>query len=61
MPNYQYLCNNCSLFDYHQSIHDNQLSSCPYCKSEQIKKVFSAPTVRFVGGGFYSTDNKGGK
>ena len=31
---------------------------CPHCKSLSVKKVMHRAEIRFVGSGFYSTDNR---
>jgi putative FmdB family regulatory protein len=58
MPNYTYMCQECGVFDYAQSIHDDSISFCPQCNAD-VKKVFSAAGIQFKGKGFYSTDSRG--
>lgn len=36
-----------------------KLSKCPNCKSTEVSRVFTIPSVHFHGNGFYSTDTKG--
>jgi putative FmdB family regulatory protein len=53
MPTYQYKCPNEHQWEQERGIHDDEpLMLCPEC-AEQLKRVFSAPTVNLVGRGFY--------
>lgn len=59
MPIYQYKCKKCELlFEKYKKIKDRDRVSCPRCKSKDIIRNFSIPSIIFNGDGFYSTDNK---
>ncbi len=62
MPTYEYRCRACGHgFDIVQAFADDTLTICPACGGE-LRKIFAAPTITFMGSGFYATDNrKGGK
>lgn len=38
---YEYECENCKVFDWSQSIHDEHLTSCPKCGSNKIERLIS--------------------
>jgi len=63
MPIYQYKCKNekCENHKGFEKIHfkvkDPKLTKCPVCKAE-LESMMSAPNIRFIGSGFYSTDYK---
>jgi len=53
MPTYQYKCPNDHFYEEDRSIHDREpILICTAC-SEEMKKVFSAPTFNLVGKGYY--------
>ena len=54
---YPYKCSSCSIeFEVEQSIHaEASAPFCPECKVEMSRK-YEAPTIKFNGKGFYSTD-----
>lgn len=54
MPLYDYRCDNCSHeLEVLQSTGDERLSECPECKLPQLKRLVSAPSFTFKGGGWY--------
>ena len=61
MPIYEYKCSKCEhQFEIIQRFSDNPLESCPECGQTSIKKLVSAPSFRWKGGGWYETDFKTG-
>jgi putative FmdB family regulatory protein len=59
MPVYQYRCKNCELlFEKYKKIKDRDHVFCPRCKSKDIVRNFSSPSIIFNSDGFYATDNK---
>lgn len=56
MPKYDYQCNECGgVQELERSIHaegDN-----PVCCNQTMRRIWTAPPVRFEGTGFYTTDN----
>ncbi len=60
MPSYEFQCKNCNhFFEVTQSIHDDDPSSCPSCREDALRKIFSIPGVSFKGQGFYTNDQHG--
>lgn len=63
MPTYVYKCNNESCekhgenFDVVQSIKDDSLKDCPFCKLPHIQKVIQAGNFVLTGTGWYSKGN----
>lgn len=56
MPIYEYLCDVCDYkFEKLQALSAAPVSECPKCKGS-VKKVFSVPSLKFNGSGFYKTD-----
>src|SRR5208283_3806417 len=56
MPNYEYLCKNCShRFEEIRKFSDKHLKKCPECGGV-LEQVISAPAVQFKGSGWYVTD-----
>ncbi len=59
MPIYEYICSNCNHEeDIIQKISDPEVTSCPKCSTEKLKKIVSAPSFRLKGTGWYETDFK---
>jgi putative FmdB family regulatory protein len=59
MPIYTYLCDNCGVqFDRQQHFDDNQLTRCPECNKEALRKVYLPVGIVFKGSGFYATDHR---
>lgn len=59
MPVYVYKCNKCGKeLEAVQSFDDEPLKVCPDCGMELRRKIQQA-SVKFVGNGWYSTDNRG--
>ena len=58
MPTYDYQCNGCGHeFEFIQSMNDEPIKTCPYCKQETVVRKISGGTgVIFKGSGFYKTD-----
>lgn len=56
MANYQFHCPNCNN-DFEQNVLFRNIKNvtCPSC-STKAKRVFTAPTLKFVGSGFYEND-----
>lgn len=63
---YDYICKKCkwgfsismNFTDYKEG---NKRVKCPNCLSYSVKRAYISPaSIRFVGKGFYSTDNKKG-
>ncbi len=62
MPIYEYQCQECGhRFEALQKISDAQLTTCPQCQAEALKKLVSAAGFRLSGNGWYETDFKSGK
>lgn len=62
MPIYEYSCCNCNLrFEKIQKISDPDISICPKCSQNSIKKLISASGFRLKGSGWYETDFKSAK
>jgi putative FmdB family regulatory protein len=56
MPLYEYVCSRCGKhIETVQKVSDPQLKICRFCGSV-LKKVISAPAIRFKGNGWYITD-----
>ena len=61
MPIYAYRCSSCGFQkDFLQKISDPQLTVCPECRKESLKKQLTAAGFLLKGSGFYQTDFKGG-
>ena len=62
MPIYEYECGNChEVFEMNQKVSDPAPSYCPACGKEgELSKIISRASFRLTGGGWYSTDYKGG-
>ena len=57
MPLYEYECGKCRhRFERIQQFSDPLVRKCPSCKTGRVKKLPSAPSVRFKGSGWYVTD-----
>ena len=61
MPIYEYVCEACAhRFEALQKFSDTQLTNCPDCNEDQLRKLVSAAAFRLKGGGWYETDFKSG-
>jgi putative FmdB family regulatory protein len=61
MPIYEYQCGACGhTLETLQKISEPQLTTCPACGAEALKKLISASAFRLKGGGWYETDFKTG-
>ncbi len=59
MPVYEYQCKNCDYqFEENQSFSEPALRTCPKCKTDSLKKLYSAVGIVFKGSGFYKNDSK---
>ncbi len=59
MPIYTYRCEHCGVqFDRRQNYSDEQLTVCPECETETLRKVYLPVGIVFKGSGFYATDNR---
>ena len=62
MPIYEYSCCNCNIiFEKIQKISDPDITLCPECNQNSIKKLISASGFRLKGSGWYETDFKSSK
>jgi len=62
MPIYEYRCDACGHeLEALQKISDAQLTDCPACKSESLRRLISKPSFRLKGSGWYETDFKSEK
>lgn len=56
MPLYEYECQECAeRLEAIQKFSDPPYKICPQCGGD-LKKLFSAPAIKFKGSGFYITD-----
>ena len=59
MPLYTYHCECCDHeFDKKQGFSDQNLTLCPNCSEECLRRVYKPARIVFKGSGFYVTDNK---
>lgn len=59
MPTYEYVCKNCAVeFEIKQSFYEAPLVTCPTCKTDSLKKIFSNVGIVLKGTGFYRTDSR---
>lgn len=59
---YDFQCKNCNhkfSKEFSWKEYANWKKKCPECKSSKVVQVYSPPTIRFIGGGFYKNDSKG--
>ncbi len=57
MPTYDYQCEKCGAFEFHQKMSDPPLTACPQCGGGRVEKLFSRNVnFLFKGSGFYITD-----
>ena len=60
MARYDYRCTSCgSVFEVEHAMTEHPEVTCPSCGAA-AEKVFSASGIKFVGSGFYNTDQRGG-
>ena len=60
MARYDYRCTSCgAVFEVEHAMTERPEVSCPTCGAP-AEKVFSASGIKFVGSGFYNTDQRGG-
>lgn len=59
MPTYSYKCKNNHVWELNRTINkrDNPCK-CPKCKKTGKRQYIVPANIQFIGGGFYSTDNK---
>ena len=59
MPNYDYDCDTCGVFEVFQMMSAKKFEECPKCGSKKIKRLIGAGLgIIFKGTGFYETDYK---
>lgn len=56
MPTYDYKCEQCGHFEYHQSIKDEPLAKCPTCQGAVRRLISNNVNIIFKGSGFHITD-----
>ncbi|MBI4397951.1 MAG: zinc ribbon domain-containing protein [Candidatus Omnitrophica bacterium] len=56
MPNYDYECGHCGIFEKFQAMSDAPLARCPKCKGPVKRLISGGAGVIFKGTGFYATD-----
>ena len=60
MPIYEYRCADCGFQDeFLQKLSEPQMTVCPSCGRESLKKLLSAAGFQLKGSGWYATDFKG--
>lgn len=60
MARYDYRCTSCgTTFEVEHPMSEHPDVSCPDCGAA-AERVFSPSGIRFVGSGFYNTDQRGG-
>jgi putative FmdB family regulatory protein len=55
MPIYEYLCEQCGVFEETQRITDAALTRCPRCR-RKVRRLISQTSFQLKGGGWYVTD-----
>ena len=59
MPIYTYRCDNCGVqFDRQKNFDDKQITRCPECNKDELRKVYLPVGIVFKGSGFYATDHR---
>lgn len=56
---YEFECKKCGhkfSLDLSFKEYERLKKKCPQCKSKKVKRVYSSPTINFVGEGFYIND-----
>lgn len=62
MPIYEYRCDACGHeLEALQKISDPQLTACPACEADSLRRLISKPSFRLKGSGWYETDFKSDK
>ncbi len=57
MPIYEYKCEKCGRrFEFLQKFNEEPKTVCPCGDGGKLKRVISAPAIRFKGSGWYVTD-----
>ena len=60
MPIYEYECEKCGKrFEFLQRIDEEPKKVCPCGEGGKLRRVLSAPAIRFKGSGWYVTDYAG--
>jgi putative FmdB family regulatory protein len=70
MPIYEYMCNFCNSRkrpeeneEHFYLVTDKPPEPpplCPNCGSDRVRRIWTPPTIKYKGKGFYSTDSKHG-
>jgi putative FmdB family regulatory protein len=58
MPNYDYECKKCGVFEVFQPMTAEPLAKCPKCKGKVKRLIGGGAGIIFKGSGFYCTDYK---
>lgn len=67
MPIYEFICKKCDMevefmmsFQEYDNLKDKEIlhDTCSIKPAGKLKRFYSAPVIKFVGSGFYSTDYK---
>jgi putative FmdB family regulatory protein len=58
MPIYEYECECGHKFELLQKLNEKPPSKCPECGTPQVKRVISAPSLKFVGTGWTEKHHK---
>ena len=58
MPNYEYECPNCGVFEVFQKMSDKPKRKCPSCGAKVRRLIGRGAGIIFKGSGFYETDYK---
>lgn len=61
MPVYEYECPSCGVIEVTQRITEAPLSRCPNNCGNNVTRILSVCSVKFVGDGFYCNDYKPSK
>lgn len=58
MPNYDYECKKCGIFEVFQPMSAKLLSKCPKCRGKVKRLIGSGAGIIFKGSGFFCNDYK---